>query len=127
MIKRVAAVHGDAVPEAASRPWGYRGGAAGQAWGRPLASTAADRRDMLRSFLVNVLPALVIRGYRLIPTRMRRAWSFRSSTSHRALAAVQAGGGWPALASFARLARAPAGQQGFLGVVWVADGKKGSP
>lgn len=53
------------------------------------------------------LPLLIVRAYRLIPARIRRLWSFGSSTSHLALAALLAGGGWAVLLSYCRLSWNP--------------------
>jgi len=46
-------------------------------------------------------PLLLTLLYRQIPPRIRRLWSGGSSSSHFALAAILAGGGWAALVKYA--------------------------
>jgi formylglycine-generating enzyme required for sulfatase activity len=46
-------------------------------------------------------PAAVIAAYRMIPAKRRAHWNNGVSTSHDAMAAVLAGGGWKALARYA--------------------------
>jgi hypothetical protein len=52
-------------------------------------------------------PVAVIRAYRLIPCRIRAAWSMGTSSSGRALALAQeTGNGWAAIARYASPVRA---------------------
>jgi hypothetical protein len=54
-----------------------------------------------------LVPVLIIRAYRLIPCRVRSAWSLGSSSSGKALAQAQAtGNGWAAIARYASPVRA---------------------
>lgn len=55
----------------------------------------------LRYFWYVAPPALITAAYRAIPPRVRGAWG-HGSTSHTALRAILAGGGWAAFAFYSR-------------------------
>lgn len=52
-------------------------------------------------------PAAATRTYRAIPPRVRSRWALGTSTSHLALRAILAGGGWRAFVFYALPSRAP--------------------